>query len=157
MWVPEEKASPTKAALLTKGQPLSSADTARLTAPSTGVNPAAKDDRFGQAPTRFGKTIRIKGEMTGSEDVYVEGEVEGKVDLGDSALVVAPNGNVRAQMKAHSVNILGRLRGKVRAGERITVRKTTWLDADLATPRLVTEDGAVFRGSIDILEPEVSG
>ena len=61
--------------------------------------------------------------MTGSEDVYIDGELEGTVDLGDNALVVGPSGTVRAQVKVRSITILGHLKGKVRASERIVVRK----------------------------------
>ena len=154
MWEPKEKASPTKADPPTESQEGRSDDTARPAAASTGVDPAAEDDRFGQAPTRLGKTLRIKGEMTASEDVYVEGEVEGKLDLGDSSLVVGQRGKVRAQVKAHSILVLGYLEGKVHAIDKTEIRKTGSLQGSLVTSRIISEDGAGFRGSIDISEPK---
>ena len=154
MWELKGKASPKKTDPPTTSPAVRSADTARPAAASTGVDPAAKDDRFGQAPTRFGKTLRIKGEMTASEDVYVEGEVEGKVELGDSALLIGQRGKVRAEVKAHSILVLGHLEGKVQAIEKTEIRKTGSLLGSLVTSRIVTEDGAEFRGSIEISEPE---
>ena len=154
MWELKEKASPTKTDPPTKSQAGRSADTARPAAASTGGDPAAEDDRFGQAPTRFGKTLRIKGEMTASEDVYVEGEVEGKVELGGSALLIGQRGKVRAEVKANSILVLGHLEGKVQAIDKTEIRKTGSLLGSLVTSRIVTEDGAQFRGSIDISEPE---
>ena len=118
------------------------------------ADPAPRDEHSGQARTKIGKTLKIKGEMTGSEDVHVEGEVEGKVDLGESALVIGESGKVRAQVNARSILVLGHLEGKVQAIERTEIRKTGSLEGDLVTSRIVTEDGAEFRGSIDILTPE---
>ena len=118
------------------------------------AHPTPHDEHSGQARTRIGKTIRIKGEMSGSGDMYVEGEVEGKVDLDDSALLVGLSGKVRAQVKARSILVEGRLEGKVQASERTEIRKTGSLKGDLVTSRIVTEDGAEFRGSIDIVRSE---
>ena len=95
----------------------------------------------------------MKGEITGSEDLYIDGEVEGSVALKDNSLTVGPNGKVHADVSARSITILGRLRGNVKAGERIEIRKTGSLEGDLSTARIVIEDGAVFRGSIDIVKP----
>lgn len=155
MWGHKEEPLPTKTATPATGQQVSPADTAQAPGLSTAVNPAADGDRFGQVQAKIGKTIKLKGEMTGNEDVYVDGEVEGTIGLPENALVVGPSGNVRAQVKAHSVTILGHLEGKVQASERIEIRKTGSLEGDLATPRIVIEDGAVFRGSIDVLKPEI--
>jgi cytoskeletal protein CcmA (bactofilin family) len=155
MWGQKEEASPTKTAMLTTDQPVATPDTSQPPASSTVVNPAADGDRSGRVQARIGKTLKLKGEMTGSEDVYVDGEVEGTVELRDNTLVVGPSGKVRAQVKARSITILGHLEGKVQASERIEIRKTGSLEGDLVTPRIVIEDGAVFRGSIDVLKPEI--
>ena len=120
-------------------------------APVATARPAA--DRASRAPAQVGKSIKFKGEISGSEDLFVDGEVEGNIELRDNALVVGPNGNVRAQIKARAITVQGRLEGNVQAGERIEIRKTGSLEGDLVTPRIVIEDGAVFRGSIDILKP----
>ena len=118
------------------------------------ADPAPRDEHSGRAGTTIGKTLKLKGEMTGGEDVHVEGEVEGKVDLSGNALLVGESGKVRAQVKARSILVWGHLEGTVQAIERTEIRKTGSLEGDLVTSRIVTEDGAEFRGSIDILEPE---
>ena len=143
MWGQKEKASATK----------TPPGTAQAPASRPGVHPPADRDRSGRVQSRIGKTIKIKGELTGSEDLHVDGEVEGTIELHDNALVVGPNGHVRPQVKARSITIWGNLEGKVHASERVEVRKTGSLTGDLVTPRIVTEDGAVLRGSIDIGQP----
>lgn len=155
MWGHKEEPLPTKTATPTTGPPVSRSDAAQPSGLSAGGRTAADVDRSGQVQAKIGKTLKLKGEMTGSEDVYVDGVVEGTIELTENALVVGPSGNVRAQVKARSVTILGHLEGKVQAGERIEIRKTGSLEGDLVTPRIVIEDGAVFRGSIDVLKPEI--
>ena len=140
MWGQKEKASATK----------TPPGTAQAPASRPGVYPPADRDRSGRVQSRIGKTIKIKGELTGSEDLHVDGEVEGTIELHDNALVVGPNGHVRTQVKARSITIWGNLEGKVHTSERVEVRKTGSLTGDLVTAQIVTEDGAVFRGGIDI-------
>ncbi len=101
----------------------------------------------------MGKSLQLKGEISGSEDLFIDGEVEGTVELKDNNLTIGPNGNVHANVQARSIVVLGRLQGNVRAGEKVEIRKTGSLEGDLATARIIIEDGAVFRGSIDILQP----
>ena len=99
----------------------------------------------------------MKGEITGSEDLLIDGEVEGTIVLEENNLTIGPNGNVQANVKAKSIVVLGHLTGNVRCSERVEIRKTGLLEGDLSTARIVIEDGAVFRGSIDIVkaaEPE---
>ena len=153
MWGQKEKASATKTPPATSGQPATPPGTAQAPASRPGVHPPADRDRSGRVQARIGNTIKIKGELTGSEDFHVDGEVEGTIELHDNALVVGPNGHVRAQVKARSITIWGNLEGKMHASERVEVRKTGSLTGDLVTPRIVTEDGAVLRGSIDIGQP----
>ena len=154
MWKKEQEASSSIPAEPAKVAAVFPAGTDPASDSRPTADPAPRDEHSGQAQTKIGKTIKIKGEMTGSEDVHVEGEVEGKVDLGESALVVGQGGKVRAQVNARSILVLGYLEGKVQAIERTEIRKTGSLQGNLVTSRIVTEDGAEFRGSIDILEPE---
>ena len=105
----------------------------------------------------IGKSLKVKGTITGHEDLYVDGEIEGTVELEENSLTVGPNGNVSADVKARDITVLGRLTGNVRAGERIEIRKTGSLEGDLTTSRIVIEDGAVFRGSIDIVKADAAG
>ncbi len=132
-------------------RPAASPDSGRSQAESAAARPAPGADRNARTQAQIGKALKLKGEITGSEDVYVDGEVEGTIELRDNGLTVGPNGNVRAHVKARSITVLGRLEGNVTASERIEIRKTGSLEGDLVTPRVVIEDGAVFRGSIDIL------
>jgi cytoskeletal protein CcmA (bactofilin family) len=104
---------------------------------------------------QIGKSLKVKGEIAGSEDLYVDGEVEGKITLQGNNLTIGPNGNVRAEVSAHSITVLGRLQGNVRAADRVEIRKTGSLEGDLVTARIAIEEDAVFRGSIDIVKPGV--
>ena len=102
---------------------------------------------------QIGKSLKLKGEITGSEDIYIDGEVEGTVELKGNSLTVGPNGNVHADVSARSITILGRLQGNVKVGERTEIRKTGSFGGELVTAQIVIEDGAVFCGSIDIVKP----
>lgn len=101
----------------------------------------------------IGKSLKVKGTISGHEDLYVDGEIEGTIELEENSLTVGPNGNVNADVKAREITVQGRLKGNLRAGERIEIRKTGSLEGDVSTARIVIEDGAVFRGSIDIVKP----
>ena len=154
MWGQKEEATtPTTPAT---DQQVATPDTSQPQALTTFVNSAGEGVPSGRVQARIGKTIKLKGELTGDEDVYVDGEVEGTIELPDNALVVGPTGKVRAQVIARSISILGHVEGKVNGGERIEIRKSGSLEGDLVTPRIVIEDGAVFRGSIDVLKPETN-
>jgi cytoskeletal protein CcmA (bactofilin family) len=102
---------------------------------------------------QFGKSLRLKGEIAGSEDLFIDGEVEGKITLQGNNLTIGPNGHVRAEVTAHSITVLGRLEGNVRAADRVEIRRTGSLEGDLVTARIAIEEDAVFRGSIDIVKP----
>lgn len=106
----------------------------------------------GRNTAQIGKSLTIKGSISGSEDIYIDGEVEGTIELKENTLTVGPNGKVQANVNARAITILGLVQGNVRASERIEIRKTGSLDGDLVTARIVIEDGAVFRGSIDIVK-----
>ena len=154
MWGRKEDPAPPLAS--TPGTPSDLPATAapsRPAAASSGASSALGGPERGRNLAQIGKTLKLKGEITGSEDLYIDGEVEGTVELKDNNLTVGPNGKVHADVSARSITVLGRLQGNVRAGERIEIRKTGSLEGDLTTARIVIEDGAVFRGSIDIVKP----
>jgi cytoskeletal protein CcmA (bactofilin family) len=95
--------------------------------------------------------IRIKGEVTGSEDLFIDGHLEGKLNLtNDSKVTVGPNGEVKADVFAREVIVLGRVDGKIVGRERIQLGSTGNVAGDLQTERLAIEDGAVLRGKIEI-------
>ena len=98
----------------------------------------------------IGKSVIIKGELSGSEDLYVDGVVEGTIELQSNSLVVGPNGQVRAKVNAKNVTVQGRVEGNIRAVERVELRKSAVIVGDIATQRLAIEEGAYFKGKIDI-------
>ena len=101
----------------------------------------------------IGKSLAIKGQISGTEDLYIDGEVEGTVELKDHNITVGPNGRVSANLHGRDVVVLGRVKGNIRAVDRLEIRKTGSLMGDIITARVVIEDGAYFKGSIDIQKP----
>ena len=98
----------------------------------------------------IGKSVVVKGELSGSEDLYVDGHVEGSIELRNNSLIVGPNGNVKATVSAKGVVIQGRVDGTVSASERVELRKTAVMKGDVITQRIAIEEGASFQGKIDI-------
>ena len=101
----------------------------------------------------IGKSVVIKGEISSSEDLFVDGEIRGAIELRDHSLTVGPNGKVDANVTAREIVVQGTLNGNVHASDKIEIRKTGSLLGDLTTARIIIEDGAYFKGSIDILKP----
>jgi cytoskeletal protein CcmA (bactofilin family) len=98
----------------------------------------------------IGKSVVIKGELNGSEDLTIEGQVEGKIELRQNVLTIGPNGKIKAQVFAKSVIILGEVIGNVTATEKVDIRDNGSVDGDIAAPRVAIAEGAHFRGSIDM-------
>jgi cytoskeletal protein CcmA (bactofilin family) len=103
-----------------------------------------------EAMANIGKSISIKGDLTGNEDLVIEGKVEGKVELPNNQLTVGANGVVRAEISAKSVVVIGRVAGNVKGSERIEIQATGIVEGDVAAPRLVVSEGAVVNGSIQM-------
>jgi cytoskeletal protein CcmA (bactofilin family) len=97
----------------------------------------------------IGKSVVIKGELSGSEDLYLDGEVEGTIELRDNSLTIGPNGRVRANTSAKDVVVHGKVNGNVRA-DRVELKKSALVSGDIITQRVIIEDGAFFKGGIDI-------
>ena len=100
----------------------------------------------------IGKSVQIKGELTGSEDLYLDGSIEGTVDLRDHSLIIGPNGKIKAAISARDLVVHGRVEGNITATGRVELRKSCTLIGDVSTQRIVIEDGAFFKGAIDIKE-----
>lgn len=100
----------------------------------------------------IGKSVQIKGELTGSEDLYLDGSIEGTVDLRDHSLIIGPNGKIKAAITARDLVVHGRIEGNVTATGRVELRKSCTMIGDVSTQRIVIEDGAFFKGAIDIKE-----
>ena len=107
----------------------------------------------GSAAT-IGKAVKVVGQIFSREDLYVDGEVEGTVEALEHKLTIGPNGTVRATIKAREVVALGAIHGNVEATDKIEIRKDAKLTGDIRTARIIIEDGAYFKGSIDIVKPE---
>lgn len=97
----------------------------------------------------IGKSVVVKGELSGSEDLYLDGEVEGSIELRDHNLTIGPNGHVRADINAKEIVVHGKVDGNISGSDRVELRKSAVLVGDIATQRIVIEDGAYFKGGID--------
>jgi cytoskeletal protein CcmA (bactofilin family) len=102
------------------------------------------------AVAHIGKSVVIRGELSGSEDLYIDGQVEGTIELREHNLTVGPNGRVNANVNAKEVIVQGAVKGNIRAIDRVEIRKSGSVSGDLVAARIVIEDGAFFKGSIDI-------
>jgi cytoskeletal protein CcmA (bactofilin family) len=105
----------------------------------------------------IGKSVVIKGELSGSEDLTIEGQVDGKIELRQNVLTIGPNGKIKAQVFAKSVIILGEVTGNVTASEKVDIRDNGSVDGDIAAPRVAIAEGAHFRGSIDMQRTGAAG
>jgi cytoskeletal protein CcmA (bactofilin family) len=97
-----------------------------------------------------GSSVFVKGELTGSEDVTVDGRVEGRIDLPDHALTIGPNGHIQADIVARVLTIFGLVVGGIRARDKVDIRRGGSLEGDLACARLAIQDGAHFCGKVDM-------
>ena len=102
----------------------------------------------------IGKAVMIKGQIFSREDLVIDGEMEGSVEAQDHRVTIGPNGKVNAGVKAREIVILGAIHGNVEATDKIDIRKDARLVGDIKTARIVIEDGAYFKGSIDIAKGE---
>ena len=102
----------------------------------------------------IGKSVVVKGELSGSEDLYVDGEVEGSIELRNQSLTLGPNSKIRATVFAKEVSIHGKVDGNVTATNKVELKKSAVFNGDISTQRIVVEDGAFFKGSIDIHKGE---
>lgn len=98
----------------------------------------------------IGKSVVIKGELSGSEDLTIEGQVEGKIELRDNVLTIGTNGKIKAEVFAKTVIVLGEVTGNVTASEKVDIRDNGSVDGDLTSPKVAIAEGAHFRGAIDM-------
>jgi len=98
----------------------------------------------------IGKSVVIKGDLSGSEDLTIEGQVEGKIELRQNVLTIGANGKIKASIFAKAVIVQGEVTGDITASERVDIRDAGSVDGDLSAPRIAIADGAHFRGSIDM-------
>jgi cytoskeletal protein CcmA (bactofilin family) len=101
----------------------------------------------------IGKSLVIKGEVTGSESLYIDGRVEGSITLPGNRVTVGRNGVVNANINAREIVVLGKVRGNLSASDRVDIRTEGSLTGDVVAQRISIEDGAFFKGGIDIRKP----
>jgi cytoskeletal protein CcmA (bactofilin family) len=104
--------------------------------------------------TILGPSITLRGELAGDEDLAIEGQFDGSINLRDHCLTVGVKGQVKAEVEASRVIVQGAVTGNITARERIEIRKTGRVMGDLVSPGIAIEDGAYFKGSIEILREE---
>jgi cytoskeletal protein CcmA (bactofilin family) len=104
------------------------------------------------APARIGKTIVIRGEVKGNEDLIVDGRVEGTVSLSESRLTIGPSADVAADLSAKDILVLGRVQGNLLASGRVELRAGCAVEGDICALRLAVEDNAAFRGKVDLTQ-----
>jgi cytoskeletal protein CcmA (bactofilin family) len=135
------------------GPPVSS-PTPVAVAPSRPLEPVRSDPVHSGELANIGKSVLVKGELSGSEDLIVDGVVEGSITLRGQSLTVGPNGRVHANIEARNVILYGQVDGDIHATDRVELRKSASLSGDISTARISIEDGAFFKGGIDIQKPE---
>jgi cytoskeletal protein CcmA (bactofilin family) len=104
----------------------------------------------------IGKGLYIKGEISGSESLYVDGKVEGSVNLPGNRVTIGRNGQVAASIIAREIVVLGKVKGNITASDRVDIRAEGALTGDVAAARISIEDGAFFKGGIDIRKPDAT-
>jgi len=116
--------------------------------PTPSAQPAAVSDQ-----ATIGKSLVVKGEVTGSESLYIDGKVEGAINLPGNRVTVGRNGQVAANITAREIVVLGKVRGNMAASDRVDIRSEGSLTGDVTAQRISIEDGAYFKGGIDIRKP----
>ena len=106
--------------------------------------------QMGRDAVNIGKSVVIKGELNGSEDLTIEGSIEGKIELKEHVLTIGPNGKTKAQVFAKALIVFGEVNGNIAASERVEIRDGGSVDGDIVSPRVAIAEGAHFHGSIDM-------
>jgi cytoskeletal protein CcmA (bactofilin family) len=119
-------------------------------AAAQAVRPETMKSQNARDVVNIGKSVVIKGELNGSEDLTIEGHVEGKIELRDHVLTIGPNGKIKAELFAKSVVVLGEVIGNVSASEKVDIRENGSVEGDITSPRVAIAEGAHFRGSVDM-------
>jgi cytoskeletal protein CcmA (bactofilin family) len=117
--------------------------------PRPSANAPARESR-GDRMVNIGQSIEIKGELTGNEDLIIDGRVEGKIDLKDHNLTIGKNGRIKATIHANSVSVHGEVVGDINADDKVEIAPSGSVQGDLCAPRVALADGSSFKGSIDM-------
>ena len=145
MWKRDEAVRPVSAGSAANKEP---------TSPGGATSPRRPAGESARSVERdivnIGKSVVIKGELNGSEDLTIEGQVEGKIELRQHVLTIGPNGKIKAEVFAKSVIVLGEVSGNITASDKVNIRENGSVDGDITAPRVAIAEGAHFRGSIDM-------
>jgi cytoskeletal protein CcmA (bactofilin family) len=142
MWKRDEAVKPTNQAATPAPAP--------TIVPASVAAPQAESRRIERDLVNIGKSVVIKGELSGSEDLTIEGHVEGKIELKDNVLTIGPNGRIKAAVFAKAVIVLGEVNGNIAASEKVDIRDGGSVDGDIVSPKVAIAEGAHFRGSVDM-------
>ena len=142
MWKRDEAVKPTNQAATPAPAP--------TIVPASVAAPQAESRRIERDLVNIGKSVVIKGELSGSEDLTIEGHVEGKIELKDNVLTIGPNGRIKAAVFAKAVIVLGEVNGNIAASEKVDIRDGGSVDGDIVSPRVAIAEGAHFRGTVDM-------
>jgi cytoskeletal protein CcmA (bactofilin family) len=147
MWKRDEAVRPSSGQPTAAPQPPAPA----TSAPTGGTGARAEASNLMEKDiVNIGKSVVIKGELNGSEDLTIEGHVEGTIQLREHVLTIGPNGKIKAQVFAKSVVVLGEVTGNVTASDKVDIRDNGSVDGDIVSPRVAIAEGAHFRGSVDM-------
>lgn len=127
------------------------------TTPNAGSTGAAAGAGVAGEQATIGKSLIVKGEVSGSESLYIDGKVEGAINLPGNRVTVGRNGQVAANIAAREIVVLGKVRGNCQASDRVDIRSEGSLTGDVIAARISIEDGAFFKGGIDIRKPGAEG
>src|SRR5882757_5842210 len=144
MWKRDEAVRPTS------GQPAAPPPTPAPNVAASPTNRPEAGNSMEKDIVNIGKSVVIKGELNGSEDLTIEGHVEGTIQLKDNVLTIGPNGRIKAQVFAKAVIVLGEVTGNVTASDKVDIRDNGSVDGDIISPRVAIAEGAHFRGTVDM-------
>ena len=134
----------------TSGQSTSTGPAAQSQGGTSGSAQLEARQQFERDVVNIGKSVVIKGELNASEDLTIEGTVEGKIELKDHVLTIGPNGKITAQLFAKVLVVLGEVNGNIAASEKVEIRDGGSVEGDIVSPRVAIAEGAHFRGSVDM-------
>jgi cytoskeletal protein CcmA (bactofilin family) len=152
MWKRDEAVKPPTPPSPAPPPPVVPAASAPTVTPHTETRGAGARD-----VVHIGKSVVIKGELNGSEDLTIEGHVEGKIELRDHVLTIGPNGKIRASVFAKAVIVVGEVVGNITSTEKVEIRDNGSVDGDIVSPRVAIAEGAHFRGSVDMKRGGAAG
>jgi cytoskeletal protein CcmA (bactofilin family) len=154
MWKPNQ---PGSSAPSPSPEPVRPAATPSYEPPTTRATTSSAAPVSAAEQATIGKSLIVKGEVSGSESLYIDGKVDGTISLPGNRVTVGRNGHVSASITAREVVVLGKVRGNINASDRVDIRSEGSLTGDVIAQRISIEDGAFFKGGIDIRKPGQTG